>query len=236
MIMVDPNVEGTIRKSDDTKLLTMLSKPDDYLPEALAIALDELENRGGLEAVKASVQAEAEAEIEAEEAKYPDIPVSEYRYPKMWIGIVLTIVAFLVLSIGFAFAGETDPDDIPWFAVGATLLLLIPTYVYWLVCIYKLHSLLRQHTKGKYPITPGQAVGYGFIPFYNLYWMFRWPNQIVDFVNESDPPKRMKKGWPGFWLLFSVFFWKASSALSYLIKFIVGIRLVKRVRMAIEKT
>jgi hypothetical protein len=72
-----------------------------------------------------------------------------YRYPKMWIGIVLTILAFLVLSIGFAFVEEPVPDDIPWFAVGVAFLVLIPTYVYWLICIYKLHSVLRQHTKGK---------------------------------------------------------------------------------------
>jgi hypothetical protein len=165
----------------------------------------------------------------------PQAPQRVYRYPKMWIGIVLTVLAFLILTIGLNFVDEPDPiRNTPWLVVWVAFLILIPTYVYWEICIYKLHAVLRDHTAGKYPITPRQAVGYGFIPFYHLYWMFRWTNQLVDFVNDADSSRRIRRGWPGSWLLFSELFWKFSSALSFLIKFIIGIRLTNQLRNTIE--
>ncbi|MCD6347502.1 MAG: hypothetical protein J7L96_08805, partial [Bacteroidales bacterium] len=228
--MVDPKIESRLRNSDNIKLLDFLSQPDDYLPEVFEVVRDEVERRGGVEAVKASIQAQNEAEVKVEEAQYQDIPLSEYRYPNLWIGIGLASIDILVLSAALAFDKATD---IPLFAASGVLFFL--TYVYWLVCIYKIHSLLRQHTKGKYPITPGQAVGLGFLPIYNLYWMFRWTNQLIAYVNDADLPKKSMKWWPGFWLWCSLVFLRDFPPLSCMIKFIVGIRLFNRVRMAIEK-
>ena len=40
------------------------------------------------------------------------------------------------------------------------------------------------HVPGwKHPISPARAVGFHFIPFYNLYWIFKWPREIANFVN-----------------------------------------------------
>ena len=229
--MIDPLIEKEIRNSDDQQLLMMLSKPDEYLPEALVVAHDEIQKRGGLEAIKALIHKQAEIDLKIEESKFEDIPISEYRYPKMWIGVVLTILAFLIIV--FAVGEDLSPDKSSGFIEVASLILVI-AYIYWLICIWKLHGILRQHTKGKYPITPAQAVGYGLTPFYNLYWMFKWTNQIIDFVNHTKT-KKLPKNWSGFWLLFSFLLWAASSALSCLLKFIIGIRLMKQIRIAIEK-
>jgi hypothetical protein len=35
----------------------------------------------------------------------------------------------------------------------------------------------------RHPISPARAVGFHFIPFYNLYWIFKWPQPIAEFVN-----------------------------------------------------
>lgn len=158
---------------------------------------------------------------------------SRYKYPNMWIGIYLTTAGFLFLSIGFAIINVDDPYDMPLPMLIGSLALLLPAIIYWLMCVYDLHCILERHTKGKYPISPSNAVWYGFIPFYNVYWMFKWTNQIAEFVNQRNPPKKMRKGWHGFWLLCSYFVTKKPSNLSYLIRFIVGVRLVKRVREAI---
>lgn len=161
---------------------------------------------------------------------------TRYKYPNMWIGIYLTTAGFLFLSIGFAFIDVTDPYDMPLPMLIVALALLLPSIIYWLMCVYDLHCILERHTKGKYPISPSKAVWYGFIPFFNFYWMFRWTNQIAEFVNQRNPPKKMRKGWHGFWLLCSYFVSKKPSNLSYLIRFIVGVRLVNRVRQVIEQT
>ena len=43
--------------------------------------------------------------------------------------------------------------------------------------------ILATVTGRKYPISPARAVGFHFIPFYNLYWVFKWPKEMASFVN-----------------------------------------------------
>ena len=54
----------------------------------------------------------------------------------------------------------------------------------WLALIYKLWSAIEQ---GNVRTTPGKAVGFMFIPFFNLYWMFQvyW-GWAVDYNNYCD--------------------------------------------------
>ena len=44
------------------------------------------------------------------------------------------------------------------------------------------------------PISPGQAVARHFIPFYNFYWVFKWPSEIATFVNWRTQSRPMD-GW-----------------------------------------
>jgi hypothetical protein len=43
--------------------------------------------------------------------------------------------------------------------------------------------VLADISGGAYPIRPGKAVWYHFIPFFNLYWIFKWTNQMEKFIN-----------------------------------------------------
>jgi hypothetical protein len=44
--------------------------------------------------------------------------------------------------------------------------------------------VILAHVPGwTHPISPARAVGFHFIPFYNLYWVFKWPAEIAKFVN-----------------------------------------------------
>jgi hypothetical protein len=55
-------------------------------------------------------------------------------------------------------------------AVALGLLLLIPTVIIWLVWLYKAWDAVPEEFRST---TPGQAVGFLFIPFFSLYWVFR---------------------------------------------------------------
>ncbi|MGA0447744.1 MAG: hypothetical protein ACO3M2_13160 [Pseudohongiellaceae bacterium] len=46
---------------------------------------------------------------------------------------------------------------------------LIVTTVFWCILLYRQWSLLQGHGAR---VTPGKAVGFGFIPFYCFYWWF----------------------------------------------------------------
>ncbi|HEX5244543.1 MAG TPA: DUF4328 domain-containing protein [Tepidisphaeraceae bacterium] len=50
-------------------------------------------------------------------------------------------------------------------------LALIGMAIYWLVWIGTIHSELYAFSAAEFPTSPGMAVGFCFIPFFNLYWI-----------------------------------------------------------------
>jgi hypothetical protein len=51
--------------------------------------------------------------------------------------------------------------------------------VYFVVWVYQVHEDMRRLTAGAYPISPGQACGFCFIPFFNLYWIVAMPWKLA---------------------------------------------------------
>jgi hypothetical protein len=103
--------------------------------------------------------------------------------PQLWVGYLLgfaTVVAELIE--GSNHAVNLPPSDFPIPNLYLFLLMFVGG-VYWLVCVYRYHVVM-QHVPGwKHPISPARAVGFHFIPIYNLYWVFKWPQEIARFVN-----------------------------------------------------
>jgi len=104
--------------------------------------------------------------------------------PQIWIGYLLalaTVVAEVVavsLHPEIATGGQLIPP----------LYLFLPVFigaVYWLACIYQFHVVMSRIPGWLHPISPARAVGFHFIPFYNLYWIFKWLQEIAKFVNSS---------------------------------------------------
>lgn len=58
------------------------------------------------------------------------------------------------------------------------LWLILTVNIYWLFWLYQTYKEIRAHTPGATEITPGKAVGFLFIPVFNLYWFFR---VVIDF-------------------------------------------------------
>src|SRR5262249_11265320 len=50
---------------------------------------------------------------------------------------------------------------------------LLTFNIYWVFWTYATYRELRQNSPNATTITPGQAVGYLFIPLFNVYWFFR---------------------------------------------------------------
>ena len=109
------------------------------------------------------------------------IDLAAIRFPKIWPGLIFGILTVLVYFAGpfLALAGGKSG-----YSQSVTFLLLVQLVqfviwltgiIYWCVCVYKLHKILLVMTDRHYPISPGRAVGFGFIPFFNWYWDFKWP-------------------------------------------------------------
>jgi len=127
---------------------------------------------------------------DTENLESPRPPVAIPALPMIWIGYLLgvaTIIAeFVAVSLHpeLAKAGGIPP-----------LYLFLVSFVggvYWFVCIYRYHVILKLVPGWKHPISPARAVGFHFIPFYNLYWVFKWPIEIARFVNFRLRAKIMK--------------------------------------------
>lgn len=121
------------------------------------------------------------------------------RLRPIWIGFVLAF-GFLVLEIAEVANGDTSGK------VGVLGILIgVACWIYWLSCVQRFHAILNQLApyavgQSTYPITPGRAVGYHFIPFYNFYWVFKWPLEISRFVQESSPVPMISGAVPGLFL------------------------------------
>jgi hypothetical protein len=111
--------------------------------------------------------------------------------PQSWIGYLIgvaTVISEVVavrLHPELAKGGEVIPP----------LYLFLAIFiggVYWLVCVYQYHVVMSRIPGWRHPISRARAVGFHFIPIYNFYWVFKWPQEIAKFVNASLERPLMK--------------------------------------------
>jgi len=97
--------------------------------------------------------------------------------PLVWIGFLIA-GAFFTLEILLVLlgTGEQGMNSI-------LTLIALGGWIYWLVCIHRIHKILAELTRNRYPIDPGEAVWKHIVPFYNLYWIFKWPGELSDYLN-----------------------------------------------------
>ncbi len=126
--------------------------------------------------------------------------ISDMSFPKIWIGYV-TGGASVVLSMILIFLKPDQQSDftpLTGFLAAVMLIALLTGVVYWFMSVHRLHEILLEATNQQYPISAGQATWLQLVPFYNIYWMFKWPAEAADFVNTTAGSKILGKyryGW-----------------------------------------
>jgi len=108
----------------------------------------------------------------------------------MWIGFALSalilVSEFINFNSGVQQAGSRSN---PVF-----LIFVLAAWFYWLWCVHRYHDIITSIPGYHHPISPGQAVARHLIPFYNFYWVFKWPSEIATFVNWRTQAPTMQ-GW-----------------------------------------
>jgi hypothetical protein len=97
--------------------------------------------------------------------------------PWVWVGFLFA-GAFLIIEFALVIMGLEESELVLAFA-----LLGLPGVIYWMFCVHRIHKILGELTEGRYPITPLEAALKHIIPFYNLYWVFKWPGELSDYLN-----------------------------------------------------
>ena len=89
-------------------------------------------------------------------------------------GFVVSIVLAVAISVTFAvFAGPHPSDGPPLAMLGFLLLAMLPMLfgvIVYFMFIYRMWASIQD---GQARMTPGAAVGFCFIPFFNFYWIFQ---------------------------------------------------------------
>lgn len=115
--------------------------------------------------------------------------VPKSSFPWVWLGFMFALAFIILETLWLVLELEEKQVD------GGLTLIAIGGFVYWLVCIHRLHKILVELKRGyPYPITGAEAVGKHFIPFYNIYWVFKWPSVMASYINERGRVRMV----PGF--------------------------------------
>ena len=102
--------------------------------------------------------------------------------PQIWIGYLMALATVVSEIVAVSLHPElaSGTDAIP------PLYLFLAVFVggvYWLVCVYQYHVFMNRIPGWHHAISPARAVGFHFVPIYNFYWVFKWPQEIARFVN-----------------------------------------------------
>jgi len=150
--------------------------------------------------------------------------------PRMWVGFVLSAVILgfeFIVPIG---SGQGAPRPDPGFVF---LIIVLPSWIYWLWCVHRYHDILTSVPGCHHPISPGQAVGRHLIPFYSLYWVFKWPADVASFVNWRTQSSRMQ-GWiPGLMVLGGFLMRAVDASIGMALVFASGVYISRQIRNAL---
>lgn len=93
--------------------------------------------------------------------------------PAIYFSLLYSGVGILGIG-GLVMEGD---EDVGGLLVGLGALIWIAGFIYFLVLFYQVWRFVIDESKRNNLVpsidTPGKAVGFCFIPFYNLYWYFR---------------------------------------------------------------
>lgn len=77
------------------------------------------------------------------------------------------------------------------FVLTPLLLSIVTLGIYYLVWLYKIHNEMLNHT-GNRDISPGKAIGFLFIPIFNVFWgiylLFHVPGLIKEMEMDDEIP------------------------------------------------
>ncbi|MEO6192690.1 MAG: hypothetical protein ABIS20_06745 [Thermoanaerobaculia bacterium] len=169
---------------------------------------------------------------EAGKTTYRKEPV--WPLHKIWIGFAFAF-AFLAAEIVDAAVGGQSP--------GTKLVLLgaaIAGWYYWLTCVQRFHTILNQISPrvaraSTYPITPRQAVSYHFIPFYNLFWLFKWQMVLSKYLRENTSVRMVPGSLLGLLSLLALLLRVVDGFLGLSVMFFVGLYISRKLREAIAE-
>lgn len=105
----------------------------------------------------------------------------------------LILPAGLALEVWIVRGGKLESTE-------ARLALLagsLTGFGFYLRAVHRVHVLLREATGGRFPISPGAAVGMHFVPVVGFFWGFDWGSKVSRFAELNGDGQRIDRYVPG---------------------------------------
>ena len=153
--------------------------------------------------------------------------------PSIWGGLALTLFSAGTLIALFASGTASEEGLSTSVSLLIQALVFLP-WVYWLYCVYKFHDAIDAVSGYNHPISGARAVAFHFIPFFNLYWVFKWPSTIARFVNWRMQQKAMH-GWiAGLAMLLALILFQLLSVFGLVAVYLAGFYIERHLRRAFD--
>ncbi len=208
---------------DDELLKAATEYLDEYSPEVQEIILQKAQERNLIE-----IAYENDSQDDISPPPEHIIDKNKLKLPKMWIGIIIAF-AFLVGEF-YELFNNIGGDNL-----GPICLVIgIGGLIYWYFCVYRIHKVLAELSDKQYEISPAAAVGYHFIPFYNLYWIFKWPMTLANFIKNRQMVRILPGFLIGVFLVISLLLTRFDSALGLFCLFTTGAYIKHKITLQIE--
>ncbi|MEA2174587.1 MAG: hypothetical protein QOD00_2179 [Blastocatellia bacterium] len=148
--------------------------------------------------------------------------------PWVWFGYIFAF-AFLVAEVLHVALDLSEGFKL------ILILIALSGWIYWLFCVSRFHKILEELSAGRYPIDPPKAVGYHFVPFYNFYWLFKWPRVLANYLNERGRVRIVNGYLLGFMLLLSAILRLFDGALGLACLYTVTLYISSKLRRHIDQ-
>ena len=106
----------------------------------------------------------------------PLLSFGSLRLRPLWVGLTMLVVGF------FLFAATARTAD-KQMSEGLAALFSFPAFVYYFMVVHRTVRVLRAQPGWTMRYTPASAVWQHFIPFYGLYFLYRWPRDVENFIH-----------------------------------------------------
>lgn len=70
----------------------------------------------------------------------------------------------------------------------------VALWIVWIVWVFKVHAEVREFSNGRYPTSPGLALGLCFVPFFNIYWNIAMPYKLAQYVERESVARPAASG------------------------------------------
>jgi len=96
-----------------------------------------------------------------------------------------------IFPIAFMFYEFQTFKEVQGIIIGLAIVLL--GWSYYLFVVYRVHQIIQIRYDNQYDVSPNKAAFNHLIPFYNVFWLYKWSSSLFSFIEQKEKRVIAKK-------------------------------------------